>query len=142
MRWAAIVLGALIGAIALVALIGLLLPKSHVARASARYSKTPEELWAVITDFAAQPTWRSDLASATQVTGKAGPPVWQERQKNGQTMPLATTEAVPPRRLVRTIADSTLPFGGRWIYDLASEGGGTRLTITEEGEGRGRATRR
>jgi hypothetical protein len=38
------------------------------------------------------------------------------------------------RRHVDRIADPSLPFGGRWIYDLASDGSGTALTITEEGE--------
>ena len=31
------------------------------------------------------------------------------------------------------IADDTLPFGGTWTYELAPEGAGTRLTITEDG---------
>ena len=31
------------------------------------------------------------------------------------------------------IADPKLPFGGRWIYELAPSEGATRLTITEDG---------
>jgi len=36
------------------------------------------------------------------------------------------------RRFTR-IADDKLPFGGRWIFELAPDGAGTRLTITEDG---------
>ena len=31
------------------------------------------------------------------------------------------------------IADDTLPFGGTWTFELAPEGTGTRLRITERG---------
>ena len=40
----------------------------------------------------------------------------------------------PPRRLVTRIADEDLPFGGTWTYRLEPDGGGTRVTITEDGE--------
>jgi hypothetical protein len=32
------------------------------------------------------------------------------------------------------IADSTLPFGGKWTYELTPSGTGTMLRITEDGE--------
>jgi hypothetical protein len=32
------------------------------------------------------------------------------------------------------IADPDQPFGGTWAFELASEGAGTRVTITENGE--------
>lgn len=40
----------------------------------------------------------------------------------------------PPRLLVTRIADSDLPFGGSWTFELEPEGAATRLTITENGE--------
>jgi hypothetical protein len=35
---------------------------------------------------------------------------------------------------VARIADTDLPFGGTWTYELKPEGAGTRVTITERGE--------
>jgi hypothetical protein len=35
---------------------------------------------------------------------------------------------------VRTIADPSLPFGGKWVYDVAPDGSGSTLTITEDGK--------
>ena len=32
------------------------------------------------------------------------------------------------------IADPDLPFGGTWTYEITPDGGGSRLTITEDGE--------
>ena len=49
-------------------------------------------------------------------------------------MPLETVEAVPMKKLVRKIADPKLPFGGQWTVTLAAEGGGTKLSVTEDGE--------
>jgi hypothetical protein len=40
----------------------------------------------------------------------------------------------PGRRFVTRIADSSLPYGGSWTFDLRPVEGGTELTITEDGE--------
>jgi hypothetical protein len=48
--------------------------------------------------------------------------------------PYEIVEAAPPRRLVTRVADPDLPYGGTWTFELAPEGSGTRLTITERGE--------
>jgi hypothetical protein len=39
-----------------------------------------------------------------------------------------------PTTLVTRITDKSLPFGGRWEYRVAGEGGGSRVRITEHGE--------
>ncbi len=43
-------------------------------------------------------------------------------------------ESTEPVRLVMRIADDKLPFGGIWTYEIQEEAGGTRITITEDGE--------
>jgi hypothetical protein len=58
---------------------------------------------------------------------------WREHSKSGDiTFEFAETTAHV--RAVARIADPSLPFGGRWTYELAPDGAGTRLTITEHGE--------
>jgi hypothetical protein len=42
--------------------------------------------------------------------------------------------AVPDRLLVTRIADRSLPFGGKWTYELIPSGDSTTLRITEDGE--------
>jgi hypothetical protein len=49
-------------------------------------------------------------------------------------MILQVLEFEPPRRLVTRIANTDLPFGGQWTYELTPDGGGTRVRITEDGE--------
>jgi uncharacterized protein YndB with AHSA1/START domain len=134
MKWLLIAIGVIVLLVAVVALVGSGLPKGHVARRSALFSQPPDSVWGVITDFAAQPSWRKDVTKVEKVSDGAGGAIWREEAKNG-AIPFQTTEAVAPRRLVRTIADPKLPFGGRWIYELeTTPDGGTRLSITEQGE--------
>jgi len=134
MKWVLIIVGAIGALVAVVAIIGSLLPKGHVARRTAHFAQPPEQVWVAISDFAGQAAWRPELKAVEPAGDRNGKAVWLEVPKSGSPMPLETTEMDAPRRLVRTITDPKLPFGGRWIYDVAPEPGGSRLTITEEGE--------
>ncbi|MCC6317320.1 MAG: SRPBCC family protein [Gemmatimonadaceae bacterium] len=125
-------LGTLVLAVALVTVWGSRLPREHVASRVLHLAQPRDSVWSVLTDYAGQASWRTDISAVRRQEG-ASPEVWVETGSNGE-MPLATTVSEPPSRLIRTIADSTLPFGGSWTYELAVENGGTRLTITEAGE--------
>ena len=41
---------------------------------------------------------------------------------------------VPPQRMVTRILDTDLGYSGKWTYLFTAENGGTRVTITEDGE--------
>ena len=132
LRILVVVVLVLVAVVGGVALWGSRLPVAHVASRVLRLDQPPESVWAVLTDYPGQLSWRTDLKSIERVSGTPTE-TWREVTSSGE-MPLATTESDPPRRLVRTIADPTLPFGGRWVYELVPDGAGTRLSITEEGE--------
>ena len=134
MKWVLIVVGSLAALGALLAIIGSLLPKGHTASLSVRFKQPPEAVWQAITDFAGQASWREDLKVVEKLPDQNGHTVWKEVGKNGMAMPLETVEMVPPRRLVRKIADPKMPFGGRWVYEISPAEGGCTLTITENGE--------
>lgn len=129
----------LVGGIGLLALVGLtflaglLLPRDHTATVSRIVEGAPEEVWAVMTEFSGFPEWRPGVDRVERLPDRDGMPVWRESGPTGR-MTLETLEWAPPRRMVARIADEGLPFGGTWTYELAPEGGGTRVTITEDGE--------
>lgn len=133
MKWILIVVGVIAGLIALMAIIGALLPKGHSASRTTVINKPPDVLWQAMTDCAAFPQWRADVKSVEVLPDRDGHRVWREDGKNGK-MTLETIEASPPSRLVLKIADPDLPFGGRWTYELQPSSGGSRVTITEDGE--------
>lgn len=132
LRIAILVVGAL-GAV-LLALIafGYALPVAHVATRDAVLPVPPERVFAVLTEVEAFPKWRSDV-QAVEVIARAPKLQWRERGNN-DTIAFEIQESDPPRRLVTRIADPKLPFGGAWTFSVEPVDGGTKLTITENGE--------
>ena len=59
---------------------------------------------------------------------------WSPKHGGDGTIAFEAQESEPPRRLVTRITDKTLPFGGAWTFTLQPVDGGTKLTITENGE--------
>jgi hypothetical protein len=123
-------LGALI---ALVALIGAFLPRSHVATRAATYRQTPAELYAIVRAFEQASTWRSDLKTVELLPADAGRPAFREHQKH-DAIAYRVLEERPGEKLVTEIADPTLPFGGTWTYVFTPAPAGSTLRITERGE--------
>ena len=132
MRWLLFAAAALVGLVALIALVGALLPAGHVAARRARYRQSAEALFATLTDFAAAPTWRKDVKRVELLPPREGRSAFREQASYGDVT-YEVDERTPPRRLVVRIADETLPYGGAWTYELAPDAGGTRVTITERG---------
>ncbi len=133
MKWALIVVGIIAVLVLCVVGIGYALPVAHVAQRSVVLPVAPATVWATITDVAAYPTWRPDVDSVEVLAPVEGRQSWRERGSNGE-ISYAMTAVEPPSRMVTRIMDRNLPFGGEWEYVIASEGSGSRLTITERGE--------
>jgi uncharacterized protein YndB with AHSA1/START domain len=131
MKWLLIVIGVLVAALAVVIIVGALLPAKHTVTRAARYRQSPEAIWDAITASNKFPEWRPSVERAEPVAAKQG---WVEYVKGAGRIPLEVTESVPPRRLVTRIADPNLPFGGAWTYEITPVEGGALLRITENGE--------
>lgn len=107
MRWVVWIAGSLALVVAVVAIVGAMLPQKHTASRTARVALAPATLYPILVQMAQAST---------------DPPVRLERQ-------------VPPSLLVTRISDPKLPFGGSWTYRIDPVGPGTsELTITEDGE--------
>lgn len=133
MRWVLAFAALLVALVLIVSVIGYTLPRSHVASASARFAAPPDSLWTSLTDVPAFPKWRPGVARVELLPDENGQRGWREFGKH-DAVTYRVVESVAPRRLVARIADQNLPFGGSWTYDLAPDGSGSRLTITEHGE--------
>mgnify|MGYP006300982987 CR=1 FL=1 len=157
MKWIVVGVAVPAGLIVLVVGIGALLPVAHTATVERDVAGTPEEVWAVMTDVESFPAWRPGVESVERVEDAEGRVAWRETSRTG-ALTMAITEHEPPHRMVTTIIDDDLPFGGTWTYVLepreagdrgSAEGspagpsdgagpgppaGGTRITITEDGE--------
>lgn len=127
------VLGVLVVLVGIMALIGSRLPKNHVASRSILLRKSPPDVYAVIRNFASMPKWRADVKQVDVEGSQGGPIYFREEGKHG-TVNYELIEDVPDQRMVTRIRDTDLGYGGQWTYTLAAENGGTRVTITEDGE--------
>jgi uncharacterized protein YndB with AHSA1/START domain len=131
-----IVVGIIVGVALLagvIALIGSRLPKAHSASRSVLLRQSPQSVYAAVRDFKSAPNWRSDVKRIEVEPQGSGPLHFREEGKNG-TVNYELAEDVPGQRMVTRILDTDLGYSGKWTYVFASENGGTRLTITEDGE--------
>ena len=131
MKWILLTLGVLVAIVAVIAIVGLLLPRDHAASTTTTIKAPPDSVWEALTDVREYPRWRPGLRSV-DVLSTEGALRWREVGSDG-AITYERTEEQRPRRLVSRIADETLPFGGSWTYDLTPGAEGTRLTITERG---------
>jgi len=133
MKWILITLAIIGLLIVAVVAIGFLLPVQHVATRSARFAQPAEKIFLAITDIQSFPEWRPSVQRVEVLPPGGAHPRFREIGSDGSIL-FETDSLVPNKRLVNRIADRSLPFGGRWVYELTPDGNGTRLTITEEGE--------
>ena len=119
--------------VGVIALIGAGLPKAHVATRSVRIGRPRQEVYAVVRDFASAPSWRSDVQRVEMLTLAGGKGGFREHGKHG-SVTYELSEDVPNERMVTRIMDTNLGYSGNWTYTFADEAGGTRVTITENGE--------
>jgi hypothetical protein len=108
MKIALLIVGVLVALVVIIALIGLTLPRDHIASRTVRLRRAQPDVFSACTANATDPKWREELK-------------------------LEIVESQSPSKLVTKIGPG-LPFGGTWTYELSTEGGETVLTITERGE--------
>src|SRR5688572_16610408 len=130
MRIALYILVGLVVLVLIVVLIGYMLPKAHVASRTRSFNAPPDTVFALISTPADYPKWRPTVKSVEILAPEGGKARFREVSSDG-TILFQVDESQPNRRLVTRIADPSLPFGGRWVFELtAGTGGGTTLTIT------------
>ena len=131
MKWILYIAGAVAALVAIVAVIGFLLPKTHTATRRARYRQPPEAIYAAISG---PPDWRPDVKKYEELPEVNGRKRWREVTGWGDAVLYELQEADPPRRFVTRIADDSLPYGGTWTFEITAEQSGSALRITENGE--------
>ncbi len=93
-------------------------------------ARPPEEVWAYLTDVSNLPQWQSGVHSAV----REGTQIRESRHMLGRelqtTLEIEAEDA--PRLFALRALNSPVPFTVR--HELEPSGGGTRLTVTGEGD--------
>ncbi len=131
MRWPWIAGGVVVGIPAALALIGVFVPRNHVARVSIALKSSPERVWALIADFGGTPRWRKAVRKV-EIQSSNHPVRFVEHSKQGKVPFEVVSQEASKRQVVRVVDDDQ-PFGGTWTWELTPDRGGTRIIITEAG---------
>ena len=93
-------------------------------------SRTPEDVFAYLTDVSNVPAWQAGVKSATRQDGR----IEELRSLFGKELhtTLEIVEQEEPRLFTLRALNSPVPFTVR--HELAPAVGGTRLTVTAEGD--------
>lgn len=136
MKWALVAAGIVVLVVALMALIGALLPVKHYATRKARFNQTPETIYSLLAGSVQDgPSgWRSGVKASGPLPDKNGRRHWWEQDSHGHKIAYELLEDSPPSRRVTRIADAALPYGGTWTFDIAPVAAGSEVRITEAGE--------
>jgi uncharacterized protein YndB with AHSA1/START domain len=133
--WILLAAGLLLGLFVLILSTGMFLPKAHFVSRSLKIKAPPDKIWQVISDFQNVPSWYPEVIRVQRLPDPQGREVWREVYKGGHAIKLETMELLPPRRLVRSVAEEK---GGRFTgqreFDIAPAEAGCRIKITERGE--------
>lgn len=127
---------AIIGLVALLMLgfwiRGRAIPVEHQASSTVDLPVTAEEVFALLDDVQAQPSWNKSVNRVDMLPDRSG--MQACRMKMGRnSFVLVRTRREPPHVLERTISDDHGPFSGTWLYTLTPSPAGCRLKLTETG---------
>ncbi len=114
--------------------LGRRLAPSHAAASRILLSAAPAEVWQIITDFPAYPSWRPGLVAIERGPLIDGHQSWYEICSKHGKIHYEVVEIEPPHRLITRLVGDHLPLKSTWNYELTEHAGGTRLTITESAQ--------
>jgi uncharacterized protein YndB with AHSA1/START domain len=123
--------GALVLVFGIVWIVGASLPAEHHAAVETRLAADPATVWALVSDLEGGAAWRTATSAVHRLPDRDGRAVYEEETDFGPIR-YEVVASDPPHRLVTRIVDHA-DFGGTWTYELAPDGTGTKLRITENG---------
>ena len=133
-RRTALVLAALAALLAVVWIVGMMLPVSHVASGSRVLPRPAADVYRLVSSIEDYPRWWADVSRIEILSrDEHGYPTFRQHAGDGPIV-MHVTEQQPPTRFVTRIADPEQPFGGTWTFEIEPVGSSARLTITEHGE--------
>ncbi|HKS05885.1 MAG TPA: SRPBCC family protein [Gemmatimonadaceae bacterium] len=132
LRITLIVVGSLVGLVALSYVVGLFMPRDHVATSEITLRHPVDSVYAVLRNFSDMPKWWKDISVSERVANAPGER-WRQKA-SGMEMQLDVVSETPPLQFVtKIVEDQGLPFGGIWTYSLSPTANGTVITVTEKG---------
>lgn len=140
MKWLKRVVVAVVGLVALLLVIGLLLPSGFKVQRSMQIAAPPAKVYPLIADPRQWKNWsvwnQRDPAMQMQYSGadSGAGAKWSWQSKTEGNGAMEFTAAVPNERIVYALSFPDMGMTSRGELQLVPEGTGTRVTWTNEGD--------
>lgn len=129
-HWCLLLLGSRLGGCAY----GSSVPDGHTASGSEVIKADLEDVFAMQADVQKHPEWHDLVAEIRDYKeGEDGTASWTETWKDGSEFGMKRTAYVQNKKIRVEIEDKAEVFNGSWTFDFEEVEGGTRVTITENG---------
>lgn len=119
-----------VGIVALVVVVGYLMPVRYEGRTVLEFDHAPPRVWEALQDPEAHPLTGKMMKSVEVLPAEDGLPRWKEDMGHGEVITVTTEVLEPPRRLVREMASGSVNMKSRWEYELEPAGEGCRVTLS------------
>jgi len=113
--------------------VGWSLPVGYRVSRSAEVPTRPDSVYALLTDVAAYPRWRTGVSRVEFLPGPAGR-LRYVVQNGRRPVTYEMTRHDSTRRVVTRLADTSLARTGRWTFEIRRTTLGTHLRVTEDAE--------
>ena len=125
---------ALVAAVVMIYVVGLVLPVAHVASGTRTIPRPAEAVYRQIADVEHYPRWWPDIERVETLSRTPlGHITFRQHSTDGAIV-MEVVEETAPSRFVTRIADPDQPFSGTWTFELTPHDTSTEVTITERGE--------
>jgi hypothetical protein len=113
---------------------GTTLPEGHTASGSAIINAEVEEVFGLQADVRKAPEWNGTVAEIRDYKeSEDGTASWTEIWADGNEFAMKRTAYVEDKLIRVEIEDKAEVFNGSWTFEFEEVEGGTRVTITEQG---------
>jgi uncharacterized protein YndB with AHSA1/START domain len=132
--WSLTVLGLAAGLLSVMTIVGLFMPRDHVASRQLTLKSPTDEVWRVLGDAPNWPTWWKALHKVEPLPDRGGRQAYRLLFADGRTkFDLVISSAQDPTELVTQIDDVNKMFEGTWTYILTPTPNGCTVRLTENG---------
>lgn len=126
--WIWIAIGVPLGLIALVFVVGSLLPADYRVRGHVDLALPPDQLWARLADIEKHPMAAGMARGVEILPQENGLPVWVEDIGSSKIRVHAEVMETP-KRVVRKMADEIVPMTAETEFVITPHGEGSRVTV-------------
>lgn len=107
-KWVVGIAVTLLLLVAAIATVGVMLPVNHEASRSAEFARTPNEVYALVSDYKNYAAWWPDISSIEVLVDEPGKAMFREHLSDGPIV-MSVIEQSPPSRFVTKIDDASQP---------------------------------